>query len=130
VADSIKDFEFAELQHTVHSANTDPRCESAIRQFQAFAPFLKHHSFKEEKEWRLVSPVFFGDPRLELRPGKSMLIPYLSIDLKLMEDKEILDFIFVGPSPNLELAVNSAIALFQKIYVKGIGSTHIPYRDW
>lgn len=102
-----------------------------LQNFITFAPFLKHPSFKEENEWRLVSTVPTNNPRTKLRPGKSMLIPYVPIKLNLANDKELLWNARIGPTPHIELAMNSATLLFNKVHFKnGIGPTSIPYRDW
>jgi hypothetical protein len=48
--------------------------------FLALAPMLKHPKFSEESEWRLISkPKLFLD--VEFRTGKSMLVPYVKVEL-------------------------------------------------
>jgi hypothetical protein len=42
-----------------------------------YGPMLKHRSFREEKEWRLVcTRVGVGDPRIIYRPGSGSVVPY------------------------------------------------------
>lgn len=102
-----------------------------FNEFARLAPYVKHNSFFEEKEWRLVTLVFSNDPRVKLRAGRSMLVPYIEIDLKLSRETDLVWNIRVGPTPQLELAMSSATKLFNKInIVSGIGRTMVPYRDW
>lgn len=51
-------------------------------QLLMIATSVKHKSFKEEAEWRLVGgPFTFKDPRMGWRPGKDMIIPFLKFSL-------------------------------------------------
>jgi hypothetical protein len=115
----------------------EPRlfCEKAVGVFLddliKFAPYMKDKAFSDEREWRLVALISDNDPRVQLRPGKSMLVPYAPIDLKLSLDSALLWNILIGPTPHIELAMSSAAHLFQKIRpVNGIGRSMVPYRDW
>ncbi len=115
----------------------EPRlfCEKAVGVFLddliKFAPYMKDNAFSDEREWRLVALISDNDPRVQLRPGKSMLVPYAPIDLKLSLDSALLWNILIGPTPHIELAMSSAAHLFQKIRpVNGIGRSMVPYRDW
>lgn len=102
-----------------------------LNSFIEFAPFIKHNSFKDEREWRLVSLIPTNDKRKKLRPGKSMLIPHVSVKLNLATDKSLIWNSIVGPTPNLMLALDSLTLLFDKVFLKnGIGHTSIPYREW
>jgi len=114
----------------------EPRlfCEKAVGVFLddliKFAPYMKDNAFLDEREWRLVALISDNDPRVQLRPGKSMLVPYAPIDLKLSLDSALLWNILIGPTPHIELAMSSAAHLFQKIRpVNGIGRSMVPYRD-
>jgi hypothetical protein len=103
----------------------------AITQFIEFAPYLKDSAFKDEREWRLVGLVGSDDPRLRLRGGKSMLVPYVPIKLHLSSDSELLRQVWVGPTPHIRLAVDSLTMLYSKCKLcEGIRTTRIPYRDW
>lgn len=99
--------------------------------FLKFAPYLKHPSFKEELEWRLVARISENEDRIKLRSGKSMLIPYVQINLNLNSQESPLYYIKVGPSPHIELAMESLLNLYKKVNIKGsITHTDTPYRDW
>ena len=98
------------------------------------AALLKHPTFKEEEEWRLVSPAitdFMNAPVL-FREGTSMLLPYFEFRLKTENDGPIhLDHIYLGPTANINISMNS-LAMFllkNNIHPKnGISYCQIPYR--
>jgi hypothetical protein len=99
------------------------------------AAILKHPSFKEEEEWRIVSPVlsdYVMSPVL-FREGTSMLVPYLEIRLSPGHDVPIgLEHVFLGPTPNINLSMNSLTMFLSKKGVKvkeGITYCQIPYRQ-
>jgi hypothetical protein len=104
-----------------------------IGNFIKIAPVLKHYSFSEEKEWRLVSrPISIYDPQIRYREGK-VLIPYY--EFQLVEDNDIFCFseIIVGPASDNELSMNalSNMLIAMKNVKKGqIRCSHIPYRAW
>lgn len=100
---------------------------------QQIAPLFKHPSFKEEKEWRLISkPLKLGDQSIQHREGKSMIIPYLNFDLKGTDGKMIIKEIVVGPAPHMELSRQSVNSLLlTKIHEPcDIQLSKIPYRAW
>ncbi|MFA5072947.1 MAG: DUF2971 domain-containing protein [Nitrospirota bacterium] len=98
------------------------------------AAILKHPSFQEEEEWRIVSPVltdYVSSPVL-FREGATMLVPYLEFNLALKKKKPIpLDHIFLGPTPNKNLSMNSLTMFLSKNGIapkNGISYCQIPYR--
>lgn len=110
---------------------TSDHCNSFLQKFVAFAPYMKDLSFKDEREWRLVGLVPANDPRVSLRPGRSLLVPYVPVTLHSVTDRSPIWNVCVGPTPHIELAINSASHLFQKAKIRnGITRTMIPYRDW
>jgi Protein of unknown function (DUF2971) len=99
------------------------------------AAILKHPSFQEEEEWRIVSPAltdYVASPVL-FREGTSMLVPY--VEFKLLQDKDkpiALEHIFLGPTPNINISMNSLTMFLAKNGVnpeKGITYCEIPYRQ-
>jgi hypothetical protein len=99
------------------------------------AAILKHPSFQEEEEWRIVSPAltdYVTSPVL-FREGTSMLVPY--VEFKLLQEKNkpiALEHIFLGPTPNINISMNSLIMFLAKNGVnpeKGISYCEIPYRQ-
>jgi hypothetical protein len=64
----------------------DIRMSSALASFSEdvarYGAILKHRSFVEEREWRLISaPIFLGDPRLKFRIGRRSVVPYCEFAL-------------------------------------------------
>jgi hypothetical protein len=98
----------------------------------------KNEAFKEEQEWRIVmmkphKPM----PHQRFRPGKSMLIPYVAVELNrdlnyaLLPDYFIRE-VYLGPTPHESLSREAVQNLFLS---KGhpevkIKSSAIPYRNW
>jgi hypothetical protein len=100
------------------------------------AALLKHPSFQEEEEWRIVSPVitdYVTSPVL-FREGTSMLVPYFEFNLRPSQGESItLEHIFLGPTPNINLSMNSLTLYLSKKGIKpkaGISYCQIPYRQW
>ena len=102
-----------------------------LETFIQFAPFLKHSSFQDEREWRLVSVIPTDDSRTELRPGKSTLVPYVKVKLGLSSDQGPLWNLRVGATPHKDLAMNAITVMFNKVHFRnGIAASETPYRDW
>ena len=99
------------------------------------AAILKHPSFQEEEEWRIVSPAitdYMNAPVL-FREGHSMLVPYFEFSLTRKGQTGIaLDHIFLGPTPNINISMNSLTMFLTKNNIKpgkGISYCQIPYRQ-
>lgn len=98
------------------------------------ASLLKHPSFKEEDEWRVVSPVltnYITSP-ICYREGHSMLVPYLEFKLG-RKDKMQFDHIYIGPTPNINLSMSSLSRFLSRKNAapsSGITYCDIPYRQW
>ena len=99
------------------------------------AAVLKHPSFQEEEEWRVVSPVLteLAQPPIRFREGTSMLVPYLDFRLTPAPGVPLrLEHLFLGPSPNISISMNSL-----ELYLaqqgapprSGISYCQIPYRQ-
>ena len=108
--------------------------ESVEADLLRIATLLKHPSFKEEDEWRVVSPVFTGsvDEPISYREGLSMLVPYIEFRLDCTRK---LDFqhIYLGPTPNISLSMASLARFLSRhgiIPAQGIMYCDIPYRKW
>jgi hypothetical protein len=102
-----------------------------VREFLRVAPVLKHSSFREEKEWRMISsPVSFDHPQRGHRAGSSMIIPHFIFSLGDPTDKMPIKEVIVGPTPNRELAMSSVASLLGREGVSGgVTLSHIPYRE-
>lgn len=108
--------------------------DSFIIDFVSVSPLLKHHAFREEKEWRLVSrPIRMDAPQVDYREGRSMLIPYFKLNLNEGSNTMPVTGIIVGPCPHPELSANSAVNFVQrtaKFTNISIRHSRIPYREW
>lgn len=99
------------------------------------AAILKHPSFEEEQEWRLVSPVIsnYREASVYFREGRTMLVPYMKFSLVHDDRAAIaLDHIYVGPTPNISLSMNSMKMCLLKHGIspaRGIDYCQIPYRQ-
>jgi hypothetical protein len=97
-------------------------------------PVLKHASFKEEKEWRLISSLH-SNGQMKLRAGRMTLIPYHEFELTDPNNKKEplpIGMIYVGPSPN---SAESVIAINALLDQEGLSKavevrpSAIPYRE-
>lgn len=92
---------------------------------------IKHEAFKEEREWRLISPYYpkYTIPAIKFREGASMIVPY--IELKLGEVRPIFERVILGPSPHQNLSM-SALSMFlnNQSLCNQTENCVIPYREW
>lgn len=94
-----------------------------------YGAFFKNASFREEREWRLVSFFPGKSEDIRFRKGKSMIVPYTSIDLATAEHRAI-DHVFVGPCPHQELSHKSVERmLLQENINVWVHSSSVPFRD-
>lgn len=99
------------------------------------AAILKHPSFQEEEEWRIVSPALTDYETFPVlfREGNAMLVPYVEFDLLPENDNALtLEHIFLGPTPNTSISMNSLTMFLSKNGIsprKGISYCQIPYRQ-
>jgi hypothetical protein len=99
------------------------------------AAILKHPSFEEEQEWRLVSPVIADchHSGVQFREGWVMMIPYYTFQLSGIELQSMrLDHVFLGPTNNVELSMNSLELYLEKMQARprrGVSYCQIPYRQ-
>lgn len=121
----------------------DPRAAVAE---QCYHPFLegfrgevlqvlaivKHREFREEREWRLISPYYprYVTPKISFREGASMLIPYIELPLPV-DDGPVFDTVTLGPSSHEPLSI-SALSMFlsNQRLCNTVCSSNIPYRKW
>lgn len=98
------------------------------------AAVLKHPSFEEEQEWRLVSPVIAhtDHPAVHFREGHSMLVPYYAFDLTCDGAGMRLEHVYLGPTGNIDLSMNSLELYLDHHGVapaRGISYCQIPFRQ-
>ncbi|MGW8194900.1 MAG: DUF2971 domain-containing protein [Desulforhopalus sp.] len=99
------------------------------------AAILKHPSFQEEEEWRIISPVFANDTASPIlfREANAMLVPYIEFDLQLEKQYPLqLEHLFLGPTSNINISMNSLKMFLTQhgiIPAQGIEYCQIPYRQ-
>lgn len=98
------------------------------------AALIKHPSFKEEAEWRLVSPVLnnYVEPTIAYREGASSLVPYMEIPLPIDSNGALrIRRTIVGPSanPNLSIEAISRFLSKENATPNEVWSSAIPYRQ-
>jgi hypothetical protein len=117
---------------------------AAATRFALVAPIIKHEKFREEDEWRLVAFVPSArDPRkphdhplsVVVRPGQSMLTPYIRLRIAHEHPAEVVDLfprIVVGPTahPDLARAAVEFALVAARVHVPSVEKSAIPYRAW
>ncbi len=99
------------------------------------ASVIKHPSFREEQEWRIVSPVYSGAdaPPILFREAHAMLVPYVTFDLQQEPGgRPRLDHVFLGPTSNSNISLNSLRMFLNQngiVPERGIDYCQIPYRQ-
>lgn len=107
------------------------------------APVIKDSSFRDEKEWRIITrPLMCSLERFNFRQGKSTIVPYYRFPLsKAVDESEPSSIceVVIGPTPNLSLSamsVNSLLVSHKLVghFVRGgsvsVKESKIPYRAW
>jgi len=97
--------------------------------FSLIAKCIKHPSFKEEKEWRLIGGPFSSyDEKYKLRPIKNMLLPYYEFELSDIDDLALDEFI-IGPNKDIYLSEHSFGTFTRKINKNwGVRMTNTPFK--
>src|SRR6266851_4669429 len=112
---------------TPSRAELDQLVESAlgafVRDFVEIAPSIKHPSFKEEREWRLVSRIVLGkDDQLNFRPASGVLLPYYKLDLDNGDGSIPIRTLVVGPGPHQDLAAQAVLLFFERSGLPELGA--------
>jgi len=96
-----------------------------IGQINVACSIIKHSTFSEEKEWRLIS---FDRSGIEFIPKETFIKPIKKI--KVATDG-LVNSIKVGPNPNQNLCVNSIEEMIRVVGRNNISITksEIPYRN-
>lgn len=106
---------------------------ACVDEFTQVAPRLKHPSFSEEQEWRLIGRVAKENLHsVRYRVGTSIIVPYVAVKLPPLTAGDVLVQIKVGPTPHARLALDAVITF---LYTTGIhhvetSSARSPYRSW
>lgn len=98
-----------------------------------YAPILKHKSFSEEKEWRIISrPLPCTNDRFGYRASASMLIPYYRMPLSSEQHRSgskrsSWDPRHILTSRSARLSDFSPRGSLQDVVVR---NSQVPYRNW
>ncbi len=97
------------------------------------AALIKDHAFREEKEWRIVSPIIsnYVKTPIKYREGATLLIPFMEVPLPKNDQQAIdIEHIFLGPTPENYLSINSISMYLSRVgaYASILNSA-IPYRN-
>ena len=108
------------------------------------APSFKHHSFAEEREWRLIrDPTAYVRRNVDLntnhqydvRVAGTGLVPYYKLPLSALgmkKNKQYLgfDFLFIGPHYDTEKVLSTVNDFFswENVYRPYVSHSESPYR--
>jgi hypothetical protein len=96
------------------------------------APLIKHETFREEREWRLISyPT--SELKIECRVGGQTLIPFVEFEMPLIDGGVHIPRTVIGPGTSEPLAAKEAIwSLFHsnKVSYGNVDPSRIPYINW
>lgn len=104
-----------------------------FNQLVIVAPLIKHYSFAEEKEWRLVwVPGRTEGIPIQFRPGRGTFIPYVALSLTRNAGPVQIGEIIVGPMAHQYRAMRALGGALQQRSVKwrAIRPSQVPYRTW
>jgi hypothetical protein len=119
-----------------------PRGGNLLAYLNRYAPILKHKSFMEECEWRIVTrPLQCTNTRFGYRSGASMLVPYFHLPLEGRESLGIQEIV-IGPTPHPNQSRDSVRGLLTKHGIPilkffeqdpapvTVRCSDVPYRNW
>ena len=129
------------LMRLIRSYRASDKSEDSMKKLKVqiaidiaqYGPLLKHRSFAEEKEWRIITPqISIGDKRLDFRPSSGKILPFVSVNIeKCLRRKGAEDgaLVVIGPGRDPGLA-SYAIQAFthREIGSVGIGRSESPFR--
>ncbi|WP_210396224.1 DUF2971 domain-containing protein [Motiliproteus sediminis] len=122
-----------QLAEDNHGGDYEALFRSAEEDLLHTAALLKHPAFAEEAEWRLVTSIAAegSHPGLKFREGRSMLVPYVELQLAGPGQPLPLDQVYLGPTPHAALSMQSLGLYLQRRGIEppaGILYCKIPYR--
>jgi hypothetical protein len=111
-------------------AESSAKDNKTLGQVLKLAPRIKHPSFSEENEWRLVvKGSLLKKWKVQYRVSRSLLIPYVEVG---PIDPDCFSQIIVGPCPHINLSYQS-VKHFVRATLgrdKEVTKSEIPYRNW
>jgi hypothetical protein len=98
-----------------------------------YAPILKHKTFEEEQEWRIISqPLSCTRHGFDFRAGPSMLIPFFRVPLSTDGEPFHIEEIVIGPTPHSRQSRRALQSLLTKYDLRDtkVRNTQTPFRNW
>lgn len=103
-----------------------------------FGPTLKHPTFQEEREWRLISPmVQEPHPHLDFRGTPSRVVPFYKFSLSTEAHPDLVRAgtnqltTIVGPTSDRDSSGMAVQFLMTSLFgTSRSGSSEVPYRAW
>ena len=126
---------YDEAIKNINQKNSDELAHSISNEFIislfALAPMLKHESFREEKEWRIVYSNLSTIPDIKFRANDSSIIPYIEISLCQNEEEFEFKQVFIGPASINHYSEETVLQLLRKNRVahNAIRLSSAPYRS-
>lgn len=108
---------------------TEEALNNLSKKINEYAPLIKHSSFHEESEWRLVARNPSSD--IKYRASKSHIVPFLILPI-IQKYPNIIKQICIGPNPNTYRCKRSIEQLLVNESLKGIevNISEIPFNSW
>lgn len=144
IAGELVDQHVSQYRHQIITGEDPAQARQSIvykfaQDVSRYGPIMKHRSFHEEREWRIVSPPYWiGDPRITYRAGKNTVIPYCEFslinpqhpNLVILGDYENSLGVVVGPTPDTTAAQHAVISILRARIGQGCwhGPSDAPYR--
>lgn len=107
--------------------------DNFLVKLKSIAPVLKHQSFAEEEEWRLVSQIGRGSTYpVEFSDTDRGLVPYVPVALSEPDEIMNLRAVIIGPSPRSHLNLLASTWAGQRHNVKcpSMATSSLPFRNW
>lgn len=104
-----------------------------------YAPLLKHESFSDEGEWRLISgPILPIAADFRFRAGVSTIVPYYGVSLDQSKQQKFSPVrVVVGPTPHPDEAAHAVRLFLVRSHMEkcaldkdGVIDSIVPYRSW
>jgi hypothetical protein len=98
-----------------------------------YAPILKDRSFREEREWRIISkPLTCEEKLFDFREGSSLVIPYYKFPLEADGLAFRVHEVIVGPTSDEERSKRSveSFLIHQGLENVPVRVSSVPYRHW
>ena len=121
--------------HEAHPTQSfHPRFTEYEEALLKVSALIKHPAFKEEREWRAISPIqpSYVDHPPSYRAGRMTLIPYKPFGLSSPGSRMQLSQVFLGPTPQNNLAMNALSTFLSSSGVSpkmGPFASQLPYRE-